>query len=948
MLEEEIKVKIIIPYLQSLGLQFSDISLERSFKIQIGRFNEKIEWVEEIKQPRYDILVKVDGKNLFIIEVKTDDNNRTINDSDVSQARCYARLVDPIAPFTVVTNGTENKIVDSITGDELDGAKLNESNFAKNGFTIQLDPETRSIALSMLFSLNYHNLELFCNHQNNETLSKLRANNKDEHKKYISDVFVKRNHVNSVFYEFLKNDSSCLLITGNSGIGKTNVICNLVEETREKYPVFFYNASELSNELGSCIANDFNWEFPTHKPVQQLIKQIDDIVGKHNTKLVIFVDAIDEWSRSTASIDLSEFVQRIKEKQIKLILSCKNSKINEFLNIKGNPSTLSQNLFLIKNKATESFLTISEFDFPEQWEAIGKYSQYFSLTGFITTSETFQACKDPFLLRVLAETYAGKQVPPTLNSIEIYRNYIDTIFAKSNNKLELMGILTKLAKKIFEAGIEEVFQSEFDDNGSHLDFLIDYGILKQHTDNMGRSKFRFNSDGLLNYILAFHHLKLDQSSITDFEKFVSQYIDTELGGSLLIWYRGLSKADQLPILRQKIEENHIQKAHRYLSKLIEISKNDFPFILKIVGSENNLGLLVLYNEEYNIVEASGLKFAKENEEKITWLRKSQWFPINSTEWDIMERYGVPRLTFSSENFATQSLEVSVYQKILEITKELVKERRLDESKNIGIALEKFFLRLRHYSIFLGLPKYEQGFLSKVLPLQADNLLVTLRTMLYKPEYDALVVPSEKDSRPVIDLLESLDVIVKKNNTINSTLLPLGDEPRYPGWYHINRAEDYSKIKILEYVKKFFEVFLEEYQIMIETNFPTLKEKFPTYQKLPAYVIGQLHKREDATKATGLVYAICKNTEQRTETEIRDYDDEPIQVDNDPNSWGWIIKTKKGIFNTKNYSGGMILDEVFRSYVGGGGPYENCPVTSWIYNKIDQGLESIFGKQYRGY
>src|SRR5687768_7476732 len=95
--EEEIRGKLLLPFLNDLGFDVSEISLEKSFSIRLGRS-------KHIITGRSDILCKRNGINLFIIELKKD--SISIEQEDIEQGISYARLLtDNIAPFTIITNG---------------------------------------------------------------------------------------------------------------------------------------------------------------------------------------------------------------------------------------------------------------------------------------------------------------------------------------------------------------------------------------------------------------------------------------------------------------------------------------------------------------------------------------------------------------------------------------------------------------------------------------------------------------------------------------------------------------------------------------------------------------------------------------------------------------------------------------------------------------------------
>jgi hypothetical protein len=81
-----------LPFLQDLGFDLSEISFEDRFTIRLGRSKSKLE--------RSDILIKRNGINLFVIELKNE--SVTITQDDIDQGISYARLLpDNIPPFTM-------------------------------------------------------------------------------------------------------------------------------------------------------------------------------------------------------------------------------------------------------------------------------------------------------------------------------------------------------------------------------------------------------------------------------------------------------------------------------------------------------------------------------------------------------------------------------------------------------------------------------------------------------------------------------------------------------------------------------------------------------------------------------------------------------------------------------------------------------------------------------
>lgn len=945
MTEEDIKNNIILPFLKGLGFSEEKLSFEDSFTIKLGRGKHEIG--KKKSSVHSDILVKENGKNLFIFEVKKSEHS--LDEDDKDQAISYGRLVLPeICPYAVTTNGSDYKIYDVFDGTDLTDKGIKESKYVKNGYKIQLDAELESYAISKLITLSYDNLKNFCKNQIEDTLSRLRTENTTNLKKYIPAVYVNRQNITTKFHEFLASDKSCFIISGESGVGKTNTICNLVENSLENHPVFFYNAAELAITLDDSLARDFNWEFSSTKPIEKYVKQLDGILKTHKTELFVFVDAIDEWPRNNKEVELSDFVKRIYGKNIRLILSCKETRVNQFLSTSGIPSSLAQHSFE-NNPGNEIQVRLFKFDDKELQEGKRKYKDYFEFSNEITGT-TASECKDPSLLRTLGEIYANKEVPSTLNSVSIYQKYLETKLEK-NLKLQARSLqhLVEITKKMFDDKCDEIFETDLGsfDNESH-EFCLDSGIIVRQTDDKGRNIIRFRSEGLRNYIIVYHNEKLDKLIPDKLEEFTKKHIIVPCGKNVITWY--ISKADSTNTNAVKtiIENNDKQKAIQFLKYYTTISENEFPFILKEPSDAKiTLGLMVFYDDDNLRALSYGFRKTKKENELI-WINKKDWDPLNKKENDLMIRYDVNTLHFSSRDFTNEDPKEIAYQRIFSTIQNRIKSRNLDESKNVGICIEKFLVILSKISVSLGLPENKEGFLNEILPLKIDSLLEALKPYTVYGDADFILRPyslNKEDRISSEKLKQILQTISTTGNEIKSTLLPMGDTPRYPGWYHINSSEDYSKEGVLEYVKQFFRVFLDEYKLLVETNFPTIKEKLPLYQRLPIYVIGQLKKSSRSDKADGLMYAFLDHEGSENVVEIRDYDEPDVKITDDEKNWRFLFETKDGVKSTNEYSAGMVLDGIFRSYIGAS-IYTDCPITSWVYDALNSDLESLYDKKYK--
>lgn len=242
-----------MPYLADLGFDKSEIKLEHSFSIRLGKSEHTI-------KGRSDILCKRHGRNLFIIELKND--QISISQEDIDQGISYARLLkDNIAPFTIVTNGRTTRVFDSISRNELTGASISkQSQFWQNDCTLSsdIDLNIRHAALKRFISLSGVNLKVFCKGQVQDRMGSIIGDVDHPYSKFVQKLHVQRKDLETTFETFVNSNGSVFGIVGEAGVGKTNAVCSLALKYLESDFVFFYNAAIINKSPIEHIAQDMN------------------------------------------------------------------------------------------------------------------------------------------------------------------------------------------------------------------------------------------------------------------------------------------------------------------------------------------------------------------------------------------------------------------------------------------------------------------------------------------------------------------------------------------------------------------------------------------------------------------------------------------------------------------------------------------------------------------
>lgn len=98
------------------------------FSFTFGRSRIDVDSTDNYdKQARSDIVLEKGGVPLAVLELKREGN--ALSAEDEAQGLSYARVLDPMAPIVIVTNGDETRIFDSYTGQCLGADTLAETQF---------------------------------------------------------------------------------------------------------------------------------------------------------------------------------------------------------------------------------------------------------------------------------------------------------------------------------------------------------------------------------------------------------------------------------------------------------------------------------------------------------------------------------------------------------------------------------------------------------------------------------------------------------------------------------------------------------------------------------------------------------------------------------------------------------------------------------------------------
>jgi hypothetical protein len=787
--EEDLRSLLVMPYLSALGIGPDRIRTERSFTLRLGHHVVVKEASRTSVGGRLDVLVTNDrGEPLFVAELKRESEPLTEDDRD--QGISYARLMTPMAPFVLLTNGLEARIYDTVTTEELTSEAIpGRWRQWREGRVLATadDLRLRHEALQHFISYSVENLRVFLAAQRRSRMVGLRGDPGTHEKKYLPDVYVSRSRVEEALQDFLVGGCPAFVLAGPSGSGKTNEMCAQSERLSEDHPLLFLNGTELHGSLADRVADEFNWHFSEHLTLPQICARMATFADRAGKPFLIVVDAIDEAALAEGPRALSDLAEHLAAfgGRVRLLVSLKDSEWPRFARLGGNESPIARytyrpaeraqteqaveaNARLAGPRVLASSFALEHFRDAERDAAVERYRDSFRLAGTFH-HELLEAVGDPFLLRMVAEAYAGggAELPPDMGEAEILRRYLRQKLVKLDDERargDVLRCAVALAGALLETpgAYPEPYERPFRAPGaatrlqtvpeaavlehlgpygapaSALDLGASIGLLLLTTDQEGRRSLGFQYDRVRDFVVAIHFLRMDHLAAEEFRQGLEEWIRHPLTRDALRFYLRAPSAAHATVMREfaRVQATRFLDAYERIRSVLgpvarERVDPRVPGPAGVVYEIDNAGgwLLAIFRGEEaaeRVLEIPGYAAAIWNHEPR---RPVAVHSRGGGNWDLVLR----------------DPELQAAEWMLDELRELVEQGGLDDWGSELLMVEKVVVIVNRYRGRLSLPPHPHGasraaieFPIDLLPLDLEDLSCRAHAWLgeeyYKDEY----------------------------------------------------------------------------------------------------------------------------------------------------------------------------------------------------------------------
>lgn len=328
--EEELQIEVpallrkIFPTFQNLKIES-----ERSFSIKFGHKNVTIDGKEagdHAKQGIFDLLIKINDKPTIILELKAPGHQ--ITEEDVKQGISYARLTDPICPITVISNGVNSQVYNTITKKRLTDGELELDVVSKFEQALTVAAEDAIQSFKILLEKDYSILKHVLSGINITEKNELTGEYNHWQKPIISDFHIKRESLNNFVREI--KEHPFIMLHGDALIGKTNFIFQYLEEEEKAGNSSIYITSTVANYSVFSRLSNYLTSYLSVPVTDDEIKRWLLVFKRNSTPvLTVIYDHLRSDASDSIKAEIIELTEIFANTKNRIVLSVDTTNIHD-------------------------------------------------------------------------------------------------------------------------------------------------------------------------------------------------------------------------------------------------------------------------------------------------------------------------------------------------------------------------------------------------------------------------------------------------------------------------------------------------------------------------------------------------------------------------------------------------------------------------------------------
>ncbi|HDR4695474.1 hypothetical protein ABR775_14665 [Bacillus cereus] len=324
-------IKEIFPSYANLELTHQLI-----FSVNLG--HKVIDVKPSVKKPRLDILIKQKERNLAVLELKRP--GHSLRDEDRDQGVSYARLLTPMPPLVIVSNGKETRLYETTSGEPLDTLNSDAEELEKLFVrALEIAASQKDQAVRILLGkdpLIWKNVIGDLNRISFQShIGSVEALSQP-----IAKSFNLPREATKRIVDLVSGNNPVVAVTGAPLVGKTNVLYEFCQLKEVPFVPIYINAENCQSGIFQYLANHFTKHFFS-------ITSIDDvrywlqhgIVNNPHPagKIVIIIDDV-RYSDDHLIREINELIELCTcTRSCSLVIACDSSNYHLMAHVPGRP-----------------------------------------------------------------------------------------------------------------------------------------------------------------------------------------------------------------------------------------------------------------------------------------------------------------------------------------------------------------------------------------------------------------------------------------------------------------------------------------------------------------------------------------------------------------------------------------------------------------------------------
>ena len=321
-LEERIGsvLKNTFPSFQELKVKHQE-----SFSIKFGHHNVSVDNKEPsnyTSRAIYDILLTTEDEktNLILLELKRE--GYTITNDDIEQGISYARLIHPMPPITLISNGTDNYFYNTyskvkIEKDTIDNEFIHKS--IDSAFSLAINDFKQTVEI--LLNNNPQIISQIINDISSSRFQRLQGDISDLTKPICNDFIIKRKYVPELKEKCGKKN--LIGIIGHAFSGKTNILNDFFQTYQNKNNAIYYLDCKESNysifqQLSNHLTKECRFSINKEKIREWIISSLNNL---ENVSFTFLLDNFDTQTSQSIKDEIVELVDLLRDSNHTIIFT---------------------------------------------------------------------------------------------------------------------------------------------------------------------------------------------------------------------------------------------------------------------------------------------------------------------------------------------------------------------------------------------------------------------------------------------------------------------------------------------------------------------------------------------------------------------------------------------------------------------------------------------------